>query len=181
VADYVGSGFFYQGRFIVTNQHVIDNSKDGPVPFRLLDGRSGKAKIIGQDEKMDVAVLEIDPKDFGLETMPSAQISPEPAKAGESIIAIGNPLGELEWSTTLGIVSSVNRHQEKANRDFLQIDAAINAGNSGGPAFNMAGDVVGMNTLKTDGAEGIALSIEGHTLQSVVDKMIQEHAQKNPR
>jgi S1-C subfamily serine protease len=179
-----GSGFLYQDRFIVTNHHVIGGlapDKDGAIQFRLLDGRSGRAKIIGADKMIDVAVLELNPRDFDLEAIPSAEITREPVRAGESIIAVGNPFGQFGWSTTTGVVSSINRHESNIPLDYLQTDAAINPGNSGGPTFNMAGDVVAMNTIRMDGAEGIALSIESQTLQRVVDKIIREHAQKAPK
>ncbi len=145
-----GSGFIVSSDgYILTNNHVIEGASD--VTVRLLDGRTFPATIVGSDKDTDVGVLKIDAK--GL--TPAALGSSQKVRVGEWVLAIGNPLGEeLTFSVTQGIVSAKGRGQlqlgDERNtaqiQDFIQTDAAINRGNSGGPLVNVKGEVIGINS-----------------------------------
>lgn len=172
----VGSGFLYEGRYVVTNEHVSSYAQKksrglgGQVRIRLLDGRTVSGHIIHSDKRRDIAVLAIDPGAVGMRELPSAKIATTPLSPGEAVLAIGHPMGE-QWSATFGIVSSTNRHQFQRDRRMIQIDAAINGGNSGGPSFNMQGQVVGMNSEKLD-VDNIAYMISAEDLESEVKQAI---------
>jgi len=145
-----GSGFIVSSDgYILTNNHVIEGASD--VTVRLLDGRSFPATIVGSDKDTDVGVLKIDAT--GL--TPAALGSSANARVGEWVLAIGNPLGEeLTFSVTQGIISAKGRGQLQLGddqqrtqiQDFIQTDAAINRGNSGGPLVNVKGEVIGINS-----------------------------------
>ena len=136
-----GSGFIVSADGIVlTNAHVI--AEASKVTVRLTDGREFEAKVVGVDKKTDVAVLRIDAK--GLPTVKIG--NPTTTRVGEWVVAIGSPYG-FENSVTAGIISAKSRSLPEENYvPFIQTDAAVNPGNSGGPLFNLAGEVIGINS-----------------------------------
>jgi serine protease Do len=153
----VGSGFIIDPTgYIVTNNHVVGRSIE--VRVTLADGRDFPAQVIGQDELTDVALLKIEAKD-----LPKVTIGdPEKLKVGEWVVAIGKPFG-LESTITAGIVSAKGRDLPQENLvPFIQTDAAVNPGNSGGPLFNLRGEVVGINSMifsRTGGYMGLSFAI----------------------
>jgi len=164
-----GSGFFISADgYVVTNNHVIADA----VKLELVmdDGRVLDAKVIGTDPKTDLALLKVD----GKETFPFVSFADEEPKIGEWVIAMGNPFG-LGGTVTAGIVSAHGRDIGAGPyNDFLQIDAAVNSGNSGGPTFNMAGRVIGVNTAifsPSGGSVGIAFDIPASTVKPVVSQL----------
>jgi serine protease Do len=152
-----GSGFIVsQDGVVLTNAHVVaDASK---VTVRLTDGREFQAKVIGSDKKTDIAVLRIDAKN-----LPTVRIgNPANTRVGEWVVAIGSPYG-FENTVTAGIVSAKSRSLPDGTYvPFIQTDAAVNPGNSGGPLFNLAGEVIGVNSQiysRTGGYQGLAFAI----------------------
>ena len=153
----VGSGFIISSDgYLITNAHVVDGADE--VTVKLTDKREFKAKVIGSDKRTDVALLKIEAKD-----LPKVTIGdPEKLKVGEWVVAIGKPFG-LENTMTAGIVSAKGRDLPQENLvPFIQTDAAVNPGNSGGPLFNLKGEVVGINSLifsRTGGYMGLSFAI----------------------
>src|SRR5258708_24981047 len=151
----LGSGFIVDsmGR-VVTNAHVVDGAND--VKVKLADEREYSAKVLGRDQRLDLAVLELQ----GAKDLPAAALAPsEQLRVGEYVVAIGNPFG-LGHTVTMGIVSAKSRTIGAGPYDdFIQTDAAINPGNSGGPLFNSKGQVVGINTAITAQGKGIGFAI----------------------
>ena len=165
----VGSGFIISGDgYVVTNNHVVSKAKT--VQVTLDDNRTLDAKVIGTDPKTDIALLKI--KDSG--SYPYVQFGKSAPQVGDWVVAIGNPFG-LGGTVTAGIVSARGRDIGAGPYDdFLQIDAPINKGNSGGPTFNVDGEVVGMNTAiasPSGGSVGLAFAIPAETVQAVVDQL----------
>ena len=163
-----GSGFFISGDgYIVTNNHVVDHASD--VTITLAGGEIMPAKVIGIDKKTDLALLKADGANF-----PFVTFSGKPPRVGDWVIAVGNPFG-LGGTVTAGIVSARGRDIGSGPYDdFLQIDAPVNHGNSGGPAFNAQGEVVGVNTAifsPSGGSVGIGFAIAGDVVKSVVDQL----------
>ena len=168
----LGSGFVIDPKgFIVTNNHVIEGADDIEVVFP--SGSKLKAKLIGTDTKTDLAVLKVEPKQplkfvkFG---------DSRKMRIGDWVMAIGNPFG-LGGTVTVGIISARNRDINSGPYDdFIQTDAAINRGNSGGPLFNMFGEVIGINTAiisPSGGSIGIGFSIPSEIAAGVVDQLRQ--------
>lgn len=170
----LGSGFVVDGKegLVVTNNHVIADADEIIVNFN--DGRKLKVeKVIGRDPKTDLALLKVSPKT----TLPEVKFgSSEKIKVGDWVMAIGNPFG-LGGSVSVGIISAKQRDINTGPYDdFLQTDAAINKGNSGGPLFNMDGDVIGVNTAiisPTGGSIGIGFSVPSDVAANVVDQLRQ--------
>ena len=168
----LGSGVIVnaQGQdYVLTNNHVIAHAAD--IQVLLYDGRIAKATLVGADEETDLAVLKIDASN-----LPSIHIADQqPLRAGDVVLAIGNPLG-LNQTVTMGIVSAIGRQLNSSSaEDFIQTDAAINLGNSGGALVNLRGLLVGINTLligKAAGAEGIGFAIPVNTAMKVLDQII---------
>ncbi len=166
----LGSGFVIdKSGIIITNNHVIDKADEIQVIFT--DGKKLKAKVIGRDKKTDLAVLKVEPK------TPLVAVSfgdSKKLRVGDWVMAIGNPFG-LGGSVSLGIVSARNRDINSGPYDdFIQTDAAINKGNSGGPLFNMDGEVVGINTAiisPSGGSIGIGFSIPSSTASRVISQL----------
>jgi serine protease Do len=153
----LGSGFILsQDGYILTNSHVVEAADD--ITVRLTDKREYKAKVIGSDRRTDVAVLKIEAS--GLPVVSVGD--PNKLRVGEWVVAIGSPFG-FENSVTAGIVSAKGRSLPQENFvPFIQTDVAINPGNSGGPLFNMAGEVVGINSMifsRTGGFMGLSFAI----------------------
>jgi serine protease Do len=162
-----GSGFFVSADgYVVTNNHVVANAVK--VDVVMDDGTVLTAKVVGTDPKTDVALVKVEGQRTGFPFVSFADTAP---KIGEWVIAMGNPFG-LGGSVTSGIVSAKGRDIGSGPYDdFMQIDAAVNRGNSGGPTFNTAGQVVGMNTAiysPSGGSVGIAFAIPASTVKTVV-------------
>lgn len=165
-----GSGFVIDPNgLLVTNNHVMQTGEEAEV--RFADGRKLRAKLVGRDAATDIALLRIE---NGKPPFAAVRFANDrDVRVGDWVIAVGNPLG-LHDTVTAGIVSGRGREFSQASRltDFVQIDAPINSGNSGGPTFDMAGRVVGMNTLVRSSpfggaADGIAYAIPASTIQAV--------------
>ena len=168
----LGSGFVIDSSgIIVTNNHVIADADEISIDFT--DGTSLKAEVIGADSKTDIAVLRVKPEK-PLQAVPFGKSAT--ARVGDWVMAIGNPLGQGR-SVTLGIVSAVNRDIRSGPYDsYIQTDASINRGNSGGPLFNMEGEVIGINTAiisPSGGSIGLGFSIPSDLAVNVV-KQLQE-------
>ena len=168
----VGSGFVIDPKgIIVTNNHVIEKAEKITVNFS--NGDKYDATLVGRDAKTDIAVLKIDaPKD-----LPSVDFGDsEKARVGDWVIAIGNPFG-LGGSLSAGVISAINRDINSGPYDsFIQTAAAINKGNSGGPLFNMEGEVIGVNTAiisPTGGSVGIGFSIPADMAQTVINQLLE--------
>lgn len=166
----LGSGVIVSGQgYVLTNNHVIANADD--IQVLLYDGRIAKATLVGADEETDLAVLKIDAGN-----LPVIKIADRHAlRAGDVVLAIGNPLG-LNQTVTMGIVSAVGRQLSSSSaEDFIQTDAAINLGNSGGALVNAQGELVGINTLligRQANAEGIGFAIPVGSAKSVLDQIV---------
>jgi len=165
-----GSGFFIDaGGTVVTNNHVIE--KASKVEVVLADGRRFPARVVGRDPESDLAVLQV----TAPAPMPFVRFgSSASVRAGDPVIAIGNPFG-LSGSVSVGVVSGRGRDIEQGNTDsFIQTDAAINQGNSGGPLFNLAGQVIGVNSaiLSPSGASvGIGFAIPSDQAVTIVQAL----------
>ena len=169
----LGSGFIIDSSgIVVTNNHVIDNADE--ITVTLNDGREFKATVRGRDRETDLAVLQLD---SGSTRFPSVEFGGlDRARVGDWVIAIGNPFG-LGGSVTVGIVSARNRDiQSGQYDDFIQTDAAINRGNSGGPLFDLNGNVVGVNTAiysQTGGSVGVGFSVPSDLAKTVVEQLLE--------
>jgi serine protease Do len=168
----LGSGFVIDASgIIVTNNHVIDGADEVVVNFN--DGSKLSAEIVGRDKKVDIAVLRVKPEK-PLKAVKFADATK--IRVGDWVLAIGNPFG-LGGSVTVGIVSARNRDINSGPYDnYLQTDAAINRGNSGGPLFDMEGNVVGINTAiisPSGGSIGIGFSVPADTAKPIVDQLLQ--------
>lgn len=167
----LGSGFIIDAEgIVITNNHVIQGADD--IEVIMSDGRSYAAEVIGRDDATDLAVLRIEPE----EPLPFVDFGDSDGlRIGDWVLAIGNPFG-LGGSVSLGIVSAMNRNIGAGPYDsFIQTDAAINRGNSGGPLFDMDGDVVGVNTaiLSPNGRSvGVGFAIPATTVSNIVDQLI---------
>jgi serine protease Do len=171
-----GSGFFISpDGYAVTNNHVVDHAKS--VQVTTDDGSIYKAKVIGTDSQTDVALIKVD----GKSDFPYVKFAEHAPRVGDWVVAVGNPFG-LGGTVTAGIVSARGRDIGAGPYDdYIQIDAPINKGNSGGPAFNVDGDVIGVNTAiysPSGGSVGIGFDIPGATAKMVVAQL-KEHGQVN--
>ena len=163
-----GSGFFISADgYIVTNDHVVDHATE--VTITTSDGKSMPAKVIGVDSKTDLALLKAQGSDF-----PYVNFASQAPRVGDWVIAVGNPFG-LGGTVTAGIVSARGRDIGSGPYDdFLQIDAPVNHGNSGGPTFNAEGEVVGVNTAifsPSGGSVGIGFAIASDVVKNVVQQL----------
>ncbi len=166
----LGSGFIIDEEgIVITNNHVIQGADD--IIVRVNGDQEFKAKVLGADPLMDIAVLKLEAdKKF----IPVAFGDSDKARIGDWVIAIGNPFG-LGGTVTAGIISARNRSIGLSRyEDFIQTDASINSGNSGGPLFDMDGNVIGINTaiLGRNGSIGIGFSIPSNSAQIVIDQLI---------
>jgi serine protease Do len=163
-----GSGFFISGDgYIVTNNHVVDHASE--VTVTTAEGKSMSAKVIGVDSKTDLALLKAEGADF-----PYVTFAAHTPRVGDWVIAVGNPFG-LGGTVTAGIVSARGRDIGSGPYDdFLQIDAPVNHGNSGGPTFDAEGEVVGVNTAifsPSGGSVGIGFAIASDVVKNVVQQL----------
>ena len=170
-----GSGFIYTADgYIVTNQHVIANASS--INVTLYNGDTYPATLVGSDSDYDVAVLKIDAKDLPAVTLGNST----DVNVGDTVMAIGNPLGELTFSMSSGIVSCVNRaiNVEGTPFNMIQVDASINPGNSGGPLMNLYGEVVGIVSAKYSSyadttVEGLGFAIPINDVQSIISDIME--------
>lgn len=183
IIDSSGSGFVFDTEgHIVTNAHVVREAEEVMVTFS--SGYVVPAEVVGVDDYSDLAVIKVDPADVPLVPVPIGDSNL--LRVGQRVIAIGNPFG-LDGSMTTGIVSALGRslpsatlldprYQGYNNPSIIQIDAAVNPGNSGGPLLNSDGEVVGINTaIRTEngGFQGIAFAVPSNTLRRVVPQLIE--------
>jgi serine protease Do len=167
-----GSGFIIdKAGYVVTNNHVVDASKK--ITVKLPDGRSFTAKLVGTDPATDVALLKINSE----KPLPLVEFGDDKKlRVGDWVVAVGNPFG-LSNSVTAGIVSSLGRNNIESSQQytsFIQIDAPINRGNSGGPTFDLRGQVIGMNSMifsPSGGSIGIGFAIPASLIHDVVDQL----------
>ena len=172
-----GSGFILTGDgYVLTNYHVIESSNS--ISVTLYDGKSYDAVLIGYDESSDIAVLKIDAE--GL--TPVVLGDSDNLNVGDSVVAIGNPLGELTFSLTSGAVSALNREITLSNSvtmNLIQTDCAINSGNSGGALFNLYGEVIGITNAKYSGSgsgasiDNIGFAIPINHVRGIVESIIE--------
>ena len=167
----LGSGFIIDEKgIVVTNNHVIQDAED--IIVRVNGDQEFKAKVLGADPLMDIAVLQLETDE---KFKPVAFGDSDKARIGDWVIAIGNPFG-LGGTVTSGIISARNRSIGLSRyEDFIQTDASINSGNSGGPLFNMKGNVIGINTaiLGRNGSIGIGFSIPSNSAKTVISQLIE--------
>ena len=173
-AQSLGSGFVIDpSGIVITNNHVIGDANDIVVIFT--DGRKLKAKVVGKDPKVDVAVLKVE-SDKPLKTVKFGDS--DKMRVGDGVMAVGNPFG-LGETVTAGIISARNRNIDSGPYDdFLQTDASINKGNSGGPLFNLQGEVIGINTAilsPSGGSIGIGFATPSATVMPVIAQLEQFH------
>ena len=166
-----GSGFFISpDGLVVTNNHVVEDAED--ISITLENGDKFPATLIGADARTDVALLKVKAS----QQFPYVKFSEKDPRVGDWVLAVGNPFG-LGGTVTAGIISAHNRDIGSGPYDYLQIDAAVNRGNSGGPSFNLDGQVVGMNTAifsPSGGSVGIAFAVPAALVREVVGQL-QEH------
>jgi serine protease Do len=164
-----GSGFFIAANgFIVTNNHVVADATE--IRVKLADGREMEARLVGRDESTDLAVIKVEGTDFPFVSFEEAAVP----RVGDWVIAVGNPFG-LGGTATAGIVSAQGRDVDSAYVGYLQIDAAINQGNSGGPTFDIYGRVIGVNSAiysQTGGSVGIGFAIPASVAKPITDRLM---------
>jgi serine protease Do len=169
-----GSGFVIDAEgIVVTNNHVVEETER--IRVTLADGESYPAEVIGTDPSTDIAVLRV----AAPRKLPVLRLGDSDGiRVGDWAIAVGNPFGKLEGSVTVGVVSAKGRSDLEieggapALQDFIQTDASINFGNSGGPLVNIHGDVIGMNTAINPTGQGIGFAIPANLLRRTVDQLI---------
>lgn len=174
-SNYSGTGIIMSSDgYIITNNHVIDSAEN--ISITLMDGITYEAKLIGRDKRSDLAVVKIDAENL----LPAEFGDSDALKVGDLAVAIGNPLGlDLMGTVTDGIISAINRDVvvEERTMTLIQTNAAINAGNSGGPLINKYGQVIGINTLKMqdyyNNIEGLGFAIPTNTAKPIIDELIQ--------
>jgi serine protease Do len=173
-----GSGVIFSADgYILTNNHVVEGGQSYGVV--LANGTNLDATLIGTDQFTDLAVLKVDGKMPAVATFGNSDV----LKPGESVIAIGSPLGDFKNTVTSGVISATGRSLDSGNgylmENMLQTDAAINQGNSGGPLVNLVGQVIGINTLIVRGGqgastvvEGLGFSIPANTVQAITTQLL---------
>ena len=168
-----GSGFLIDSEgHILTNNHVVSNAED--ISVTLNDKRVFKGKVVGTDQETDVAIIKIDGRDLPYLSLGDS----DQLRIGDWAIAIGNPLGELRGSVTVGIISAQGRSNlnifggTPSYQDFIQTDASINFGNSGGPLCNIHGEAIGINTAINPSGQGIGFAIPINLAKHVAEQLI---------
>lgn len=172
VQNSLGSGVIVTNEgHIITNNHVVDQVDE--IEVQLSDGQTRKARLVGADAQVDLAVLKIDDSSV----KPLKLADSDTVQAGDFVLAIGNPFG-FEETVTDGIVSSKGRpNRGDAFGDLLQTNAAINPGNSGGPLINLRGEVIGINTAiisRSGGSQGIGFAIPSNTVRSALESLLKQ-------
>ncbi len=174
----IGSGFFIGDEgHIVTNAHVVEPviDNEGSIEVEMSDSQTFEAELVGADPKTDIAVLKIDAGDQALPSLSFGDS--ETMRVGDFVLAIGSPLG-LDYTVTSGIVSARNRTLSGGYDEFIQTDAAINSGNSGGPLLNLDGEVIGVNTLylsnrQGGSSSGLNFAMASSVVKDVVDQLVE--------
>src|SRR5881296_2818233 len=172
VQNSLGSGVIVTNEgHIITNNHVVDQVDE--IEVQLSDGQTKKARVVGADSQVDLAVLKID--DPGVKPLKLADS--DAVQAGDFVLAIGNPFG-FEETVTDGIISSKGRPSRTDGfGDYLQTNAAINPGNSGGPLINLRGEVIGINTAiisRSGGSQGIGFAIPSNTIRTALESLLKQ-------
>src|SRR5205823_155770 len=172
VQNSLGSGVIVTNEgHIITNNHVVDQVDE--IEVQLSDGRTEKARLVGSDEQVDLAVLKID--NPGVKPLKLADS--DSVQAGDFVLAIGNPFG-FEETVTDGIVSSKGRpNRADVFGELIQTNAAINPGNSGGPLVNLSGEVIGINTAiisGSGGSQGIGFAIPSNTVRTALESLLKQ-------
>jgi serine protease Do len=172
VQNSLGSGVIVTNEgHIITNNHVVDQVDE--IEVQLSDGRTKKARLVGADSQVDLAVLKID--DAGVKPLKLADS--DTVQAGDFVLAIGNPFG-FDETVTDGIISSKGRpNRTDAFSDLLQTNAAINPGNSGGPLINLRGEVIGINVAiisRSGGSQGIGFAIPSNTVRTALESLLKQ-------
>src|SRR5215467_4702131 len=172
VQNSLGSGVIVTNEgHIITNTHVVDQVDE--IEVQLSDGRTTKARLVGADDQVDLAVLKID--NSGVKPLKLADS--DTVQAGDFVLAIGNPFG-FEETVTDGIVSSKGRpNRADVFGDLIQTNAAINPGNSGGPLINLRGEVIGINTAiisRSGGSQGIGFAIPSNTVRTALETLLKQ-------
>jgi serine protease Do len=168
----VGSGVLFDGKgYVLTNEHVVKDAEK--ITVTLSNGKSVRGEVMGTDPSNDIAVVKIPTTNIPVAKFGDS----DKIIVGQTAIAIGNPLGlELQRTVTAGIISALSRSIEsgdgKVLENLIQTDASINPGNSGGPLINTAGEVIGINTAKVKGAEGINFAIPINSVKPIIDDII---------
>ncbi|MGH6866267.1 MAG: Do family serine endopeptidase [Methyloceanibacter sp.] len=163
-----GSGFFISADgYVVTNNHVVEDAED--ITVTMEDGEKYPAKLVGTDARTDVALIKVNAS----KQFPFVNFSSKDPRVGDWVLAVGNPFG-LGGTVTAGIISAHNRDIGSGPYDYLQIDAAVNRGNSGGPSFDLDGNVIGVNTAifsPSGGNVGIAFAVPAQLVKEVVSQL----------
>ena len=172
-----GTGFIItDDGYIVTNAHVLADS-NGYLAQNIRaitsEAQTISAAFIGFDDNFDVALLKVSGNFDSIKLGNSDNV-----QIGEKVIAIGNPLG-LQFSVSEGIISAINREGSNGEKAYLQTDAALNPGNSGGPLINKQGEVIGINNFKVSGGESLGFALESNYIKEVVNKISQQAMQKD--
>lgn len=171
----IGSGVIVHKKgYILTNSHVINDGKATEVSVMFSDGDSSKGKVLWHDSRLDLAVVKVPKSNLTVAELGDS----DKVQVGDLAIAIGNPLGlEFNKTVTQGIISGLDRviKTEKGDMtDLIQTDASINPGNSGGPLLNSKGQVIGINTAKASGAEGLGFSIPINVAKPIIEQVIKK-------
>lgn len=167
-----GTGFIiHEQGYVVTNAHIIKGASAATAI--TYDGKMHQVLLVGTDEAMDITLLKIEGDYTPLEFADSDDV-----QVGEKVIAIGNPLG-LQFSVSEGIVSAVHRRGINDIEAYIQTDAALNPGNSGGPLINKQGEVIGINNFKVGGGENLGFALESNYIRETVNNIFQEAFAKN--
>ncbi len=162
-----GTGFIISNEgYVVTNAHVLAGGKE--IKAITSEQNLINADFIGYDEELDIALLKISGNYNKLKLADSDKV-----QTGEKVIAIGNPLG-LQFSVSEGIISGVHREGGNKLKAYIQTDASLNPGNSGGPLINKQGEAIGINNFKLGGTEGMGFALESNYIKSAVNKISQE-------
>jgi S1-C subfamily serine protease len=167
-----GTGFIiHEQGYVVTNAHIIKGASSATAI--TYDGEMHQVILVGTDDSMDITLLKIEGDYTPLEFADSDDV-----QVGEKVIAIGNPLG-LQFSVSEGIVSAVHRGGINDIEAYIQTDAALNPGNSGGPLINKQGEVIGINNFKVGGGESLGFALESNYIRETVNNIFQEAFAKN--
>ena len=171
----VGTGFIVDSKgYILTNSHVVSDGKASDVNVLFNDGSTSKGKVLWNDPTIDLAIVKVDKTGLPVADLGNS----DSVRTGDLAVAIGNPLGlEFQKSVTQGIISGLDRsiQTEQSNMTgLIQTDASINPGNSGGPLLNDKGEVIGINTAKASGAEGLGFAIPINTAKPIVEQIIKD-------
>lgn len=169
----VGSGVIVDSKgYILTNSHVVNDGKASKVSVMFADASTVDGKVVWNDAKLDIAIIKVEKENLEVAELGDS----DKVEVGDIAIAIGNPLGlEFNKTVTQGIISGLDRMITTENGemdDLIQTDASINPGNSGGPLLNDKGQVIGINTAKASGAEGLGFSIPINTIKPIIEQVI---------